>query len=100
MTQRHYQESVRNDEGLDPRFKDLLLHHWMEEHQHAHLDALMVEAIAATLEPGQIREGVEGYLALGGFIDGALKQQVAFDLEALERATGARLRPAERAAFG
>src|SRR6185369_4279311 len=30
MTQRHYLDSVRSDEGLDPLFKSLLRHHWME----------------------------------------------------------------------
>ena len=44
MTQRHYVESVRDDQDLDPQFKSLLRHHWMEEAQHAKLDTLMVEA--------------------------------------------------------
>jgi hypothetical protein len=99
MTQRHYLESVQHDEDLDPRFKSLLLHHWMEEHQHAHLDTLMVEAIAAGMDADQVRDGVEGYVALGGFIDEALKQQARFDLEALERATGRALSAAETTSF-
>ena len=35
MTQQHFLESARDDQTLDPVFKDLLLHHWMEEHQHS-----------------------------------------------------------------
>jgi len=35
MSQRHYVESVRSDERLDPLFKSLLKHHWLEEAQHA-----------------------------------------------------------------
>ena len=46
MTQRHYIESVKDDQDLDPLFKSLLKHHWMEEAQHAKLDTLMVEALA------------------------------------------------------
>ncbi len=46
MTQRHYLESVSDDQALDPQFKSLLRHHWMEEAQHAKLDTLMVEALA------------------------------------------------------
>ena len=46
MTQGHYVESVQNDQELDPQFKSLLKHHWMEEAQHTKLDTLMVEAIA------------------------------------------------------
>src|SRR5262249_4173899 len=34
MSQRHFQESVKDDADLDPQFKSMLLHHWMEEHQH------------------------------------------------------------------
>ena len=46
MTQRHYQESVKDDQELDPQFKSLLKHHWMEEAQHAKLDTLVVEALS------------------------------------------------------
>src|SRR5262249_1788540 len=49
MTQRHFVDSVRDDSGLDPRFKDLLKHHWMEEMQHAQLDSLMIEAMAVKM---------------------------------------------------
>src|SRR5690606_9285244 len=86
MTQRHFTESVRDNQALDPAFKDLLLHHWMEEHQHAQLDALMVEAIADGLSTDEINAGIDGYLALGGFLDEGLKQQTLFDLDAFERA--------------
>ena len=41
MTQRHFLDSVQDDETLDPQFKSLLRHHWMEEVRHAKLDTLM-----------------------------------------------------------
>jgi hypothetical protein len=47
MTQRHFTDSVQDEQSLDPRFKSLLLHHWMEEQQHARLDTLLVEELAA-----------------------------------------------------
>ena len=99
MTQRHYQESVQDDAGLDPQFKSLLLHHWMEEHQHAQLDTLMVHAIAADMSEADIQAGIEGYLALGGFLDEGLKDQVLLDMVALERASGRRLSNDESEAF-
>ncbi len=37
MTQKHYLDSVRDDKDLDPQFKSLLRHHWMEEAQHTKL---------------------------------------------------------------
>lgn len=96
MTQRHYLDSIRDDAALDPRFKDLLKHHWMEEAQHARLDALMVEALSEGLDAEALGRAVDGYLSIGGFLDAGLEQQMLFDLEALERATGRKLAEAER----
>ena len=99
MTQRHFQESVKDDSGIDPQFKDLLLHHWKEEHQHAQLDTLMVEAIAAGMSSLDIKAGIAGYVALGGVLDDGLKQQTAFDLAAFEVASGRKLSDEERKQF-
>ena len=88
MTQRHYLESIRDNQGIDEQFKSLLRHHWMEEAQHAQLDTLMVEAIAENCDAQQVEQAVDGYLEIGGMFDGAFKQQAAFDLDALQRATG------------
>lgn len=99
MTQRHFQESIRNDGDLDPQFKSLLLHHWQEEHQHAQLDTLMCEMIAENMSQTEIDAAIDGYLALGGFLDEGLKQQAIFDMEAFMAATGRVLTDAERARF-
>jgi hypothetical protein len=99
MTQRHFQDSVKDDAGLDPQFKSLLLHHWMEEHQHAQLDTLMVEAIVDGMSPADIEAGIAGYVALGGFLDEGLKQQTQFDLAALESAAARELSDKDRARF-
>jgi hypothetical protein len=96
MTQEHYLESVKGDETLDPLFKDLLLHHWMEEHQHAQLDTLMVRALAEGLSQSEIDAAIEGYVALGGFLDDGLRQQASFDIAALEQATGRTFSASER----
>jgi hypothetical protein len=99
MTQRHFQDSVADDAALDPQFKNLLLHHWMEEHQHAQLDAMMVQDIAKGLSAAEIQAGLDGYLALGGFLDEGLKQQTLLDLVSLERACGRKFDEAQSAAF-
>jgi hypothetical protein len=99
MTQRHFLESIQDDGRLDPQFKSLLRHHWMEEVQHAQLDTVMCEVIASTMTPVAIDEAVDGYVALGGFLDEGLRQQVQFDLEAFGVATGRKLAGAERDAF-
>jgi hypothetical protein len=99
MTQRHFLDSIRDDRALDPQFKSLLRHHWMEEAQHARLDTLMVETIAAGCSPAEIREAVAEYIEIGGFLDGGVRQQTAFDLAAFEAATGRDLNAAERETF-
>jgi hypothetical protein len=99
MVQRHYVESIRDNQGLDSQFKSLLKHHWVEEVQHAKLDTLMVESLAAGRDEDGIMQGVDEYLAIGGFIDGALKQQVEFDLDSLERGIGSRLSETDKEEF-
>jgi hypothetical protein len=99
MTQRHFQESIHDDGTLDPQFKSLLKHHWMEEMQHAQLDTLMVETIADGMTQTQIDEAFDGYLAIGAFLDNGLKQQTAFDLEAFEAASGRTLTQQQRDEF-
>lgn len=99
MTQRHYIESVRDDNELDAQFKSLLKNHWLEEAQHAKLDSRMVETLAGAMSPEMIERGVDEYLDIGGFLDTGVRQQTLFDLEAFETATGRILNEAEREAF-
>ncbi|MCR5875770.1 diiron oxygenase [Phenylobacterium sp. J426] len=98
-TQQHWLESVQDDEGLDPQFKSLLKHHWMEESQHAKLDALVFYELAEKAGPEGVMQAVQEFLQIGAFLDGGLAQQVAFDLDAFERATGRSLTQDQRAAF-
>ncbi len=99
MTQRHYTESVRDQQGLDPQFASLLRHHWMEEAQHAKLDTLMVEALAQVCRADEIDTAFDDYVKIGTLLDGGLQQQVEFDREALERHTGRLLTADERQQF-
>lgn len=99
MVQRHYVDSIKDDQDLDPQFKSLLKHHWIEEVQHAKLDTLMVESLAAARSEEERMRGVEEYIEIGGFIDGALQQQVEFDLSSFEAASGRTLTEAEKEEF-
>jgi hypothetical protein len=99
MTQRHFTESVRDEADLDPQFKSLLRHHWMEESQHAKLDTLMVAALAEGRSESEILAAVEDYLSIGVMFDGAFKQQADMNASALEKATGRTLSAKERAAL-
>lgn len=97
MTQRHFTESVRDDGDLDPQFKSLLRHHWMEEAQHAKLDQLMIQAMAASMTGEEISGAIVEYAEIGALLDGGIRQQVVFDLEAFTRATGRHLTEGEHA---
>src|SRR6266545_4696814 len=99
MTQKHWIEAVKDNQDLDPQFKSLLKHHWMEEAQHSKLDTLMVESLSHGMDGAALDAAVEEYLEIGGMVDGALAQQVEFDLDNLARATGQKLSTAERNAF-
>ena len=99
MVQRHYVDSIKDDQELDPQFKSLLKHHWLEEVHHAKLDTLMVEALAAGRSEAEIMHGVEEYIEIGGFIDGGLTKQVELDRESFIRATGRELTEGESEEF-
>ncbi len=91
MTQQHYLGSIRDDGGIDPLFKSLMKHHWMEEAQHAKLDTLIVEALAEGRSETQIDQALDEFFEIGAFLDDGLKQQAMFNLDALEKAIGRKL---------
>ncbi|HEY0043672.1 MAG TPA: hypothetical protein VGB62_03895 [Allosphingosinicella sp.] len=97
MTQRHYVESVRDNRDLDPLFRSLLRHHWIEEAQHAQLDVVIVETLARGRSAAEIEEAVEGYFDICAYLDSGLRIQTGFNLDAFERATGRALTQDERA---
>jgi hypothetical protein len=99
MTQSHYIDSVRDDGDLDPLFKSLLKHHWMEEAQHARLDTLMVEALAEGRSGDGIARAFAGYLEIGAFLDKGLAAQTELNLGVFERVAGRTLGSADRPAF-
>jgi hypothetical protein len=96
MTQAHYVDAVKTAHELDPLFESLLRHHWMEEAQHARIDTLLVEEMAASMSQEEIEASFEDLLKIAAMIDGGLAQQVELDLEALERITGLELTSDER----
>jgi len=95
-TQRHYLESIRDDQSLDPQFKSLLKHHWLEESQHARLDGLVFQEMAAGATRSELDAAVEDFLAIGSLLDGGLRAQAGLDLAALETAIGRSLAEADR----
>jgi hypothetical protein len=91
MTQQHYLGAIRDDGDIDPLFKSLMKHHWMEEAQHAKLDTLIVEALADGRSADQFDKAMDEFFEIGAFLDGGLKQQAVFNVDALEKVIGRRL---------
>jgi len=88
MTQQHYLGSIKDDGDLDPLFKSLMKHHWMEESQHAKLDTLIVDALAEGRTEEEIQSAIDEFFEIGEFLDNGLKQQAVFNLDALEKVIG------------
>jgi hypothetical protein len=88
MSQQHYLGSIRDDGDIDPLFKSLLKHHWMEEAQHAKLDTLIVDALAEQRTEDEIQKAIDEFFEIGAFLDSGLETQAGFNLDALERAIG------------
>jgi hypothetical protein len=88
MSQQHYIGSIRDNGDIDPLFKRLLKHHWMEEAQHAKLDTLIVDALADGRSEAEIDKAIDEFFEIGAFLDAGLQQQAGFNLDALEKVIG------------
>jgi hypothetical protein len=99
MSQGHYLGSVKDNQDLDPQFKSLLKHHWIEEAQHAKLDGLVLKSLAERSSPQDIATAIQEYFEIGSFLDAGFSQQAGLDLESLERAIGRRLPHDEQRQF-
>jgi hypothetical protein len=99
MTQAHYTESVRDNAGVDPLFASLLKHHWLEEAQHARIDALELDKLLDSATPERITEGFDHYLELCQAVGGLLGVQTDLDIDSLSRATGRKFSDKEKEAL-
>lgn len=96
ITLKHYTEGVRDNRDLDPQFKSLLKHHWLEESQHAKIDTLILEDLAAHASKKEIDLAFDEYADIVRFLDEGIKQQTEFDVDAFVTATGKNLSQPER----
>jgi hypothetical protein len=81
FTQVHYLESISPDAGGSQLFKDVFLHHWKEESQHAILDELEWTRCDRGLSADQRDAAVNDFIGLVGAVDGILQAQSAADIE-------------------
>lgn len=81
FTLAHYKQSIEPDDGLSPLFKDVLLHHWKEESQHAVLDELEWRRENARITSAERSAAVSDLIGLVVAVDGILQQQAAADAD-------------------
>ncbi len=98
VTQQHYVGAFRAHEGahLEPHFKSLFKHHWLEEAQHAKIDMLELRKLAHDCSSDHRASAFKDYCEILNAFDGLLAKQVDFDLLSLCRALGRTLSDEER----
>jgi len=90
FTLAHYKESIEPNPELSLLFKDVLLHHWKEESQHAILDELEWVRADAKLSPRERDHAVDDFIALVRAVDGLLQAQANADVDYFLKITSRR----------
>ncbi len=93
----HYRESLAPDVDLCPLFKDVFLHHWKEESQHAILDELEWQREDRCIDAAARDRAVDDLIALVGAVDGILRAQSEADADYFARVSGRTMSAEERA---
>jgi hypothetical protein len=96
ITQAHYVDCMRESGELEPLFRSLFKHHWMEEAQHAKLDVLELTKLLHSATPAQVQQTIDDYFAIAAAFAGLLAQQAKLDVKSLERALGRTFSVTER----
>jgi hypothetical protein len=81
FTQVHYKKSIEPDTALSPLWKDVFLHHWQEESQHAILDELEWRREDAKLSAAERDAAVGDLIELVAGVDGILQAQARADAD-------------------
>ena len=88
ITQAHYVDCMRDRKEMEPLFQSLFKHHWLEEAQHAKLDALEIVKLRSGASPEVVQQAIDDYFEIAGAFAGLLAAQAKLDINSLERATG------------
>jgi hypothetical protein len=97
FTQAHYKASIDKDPQLSPLWKDVFLHHWREESQHAILDELEWIREDAKVSAVQRDKAVDDLIGLVGAVDGIVQAQAGADAQYFIDALNRELSAAEQA---
>ncbi len=75
----HYRQSIEPDNGLSELYKDVFLHHWREESQHAILDEMEWVRENGRISVAQRDAAVDDLIGLVGAVNGILQAQSLAD---------------------
>ena len=81
FTLAHYRSSIERDDELSLLWKDVFLHHWKEESQHAILDELEWRREDAALTAAERDSAVDDLVALVAAVDGTVQMQATADAD-------------------
>jgi uncharacterized protein YciI len=84
----HYRKSIEPDAGLSELWKDVFLHHWKEESQHALLDELEWQREDQKLDAAGRDLAITDFIALVAAVDGILQAQSQADADYFIAAAG------------
>jgi hypothetical protein len=81
FTQVHYKKSIESDADLSALWKDVFLHHWREESQHAIMDELEWQREDEKLDAAERDQAVTDLIDLVVGVDGILLAQARADAD-------------------
>lgn len=84
-TQRHYLESVKDTQGIDALYSDLLKAHWLEESQHVKIGKEEIMAFASALNADERCAVFDEIISIAGLIGETFGAQVQEELKTLEQ---------------
>jgi hypothetical protein len=89
ITQQHYVQAIGpHGDVIEPSFRSMFEHHWLEESQHVRIDVLELARLAADTPPEDVAAALDAYEEIVAAFDELLGRQAGLDLATLERATG------------
>ena len=100
FTQIHYKKSIEHDPNLSELWKDVFLHHWQEESQHAIIDELEWRREDTKLGASERDAAVDDLIALVGGVDGILQAQARADADYFVGAAERRFSPEQARSIG
>ena len=100
FTLAHYRASIAPQDGICPLWKDVFLHHWREESQHAVLDELEFLREDATVTGAERDAAVGDLIELVGAVDGILRAQAEADAKYFASMASRRFDGEESGAIG